>query len=134
KPPVPPSSSYRAADNVLGLAGIASPAEDVPARFASWYPLLAYSPEYVAMMAARKIGAEVVFMDLPHHALIRPAPRGDQPAPPPVEHESEQLLAESGFYHKLAEVAGYRSWPEAWDSLFEVQAFASVEAFRRELA
>src|SRR2546425_1169053 len=80
---------------------------------------------------ARKGGAEVVFMDLPHHALIRPAPKGDQPAPPPVEHESEQLLAESGFYHKLAEVAGYRSWPEAWDSLFEVQSFASAEAFRR---
>src|SRR5262249_16917605 len=63
KPPVAIYSSYRDDDNVLGLAGIASPAADIPARFACWYPLLACSPEYVTMQAAKKIGAEVVFMD-----------------------------------------------------------------------
>ncbi len=133
RPPVAIYSSYRDDDNVLGLAGIASPADDVPARFASWYPLLAYSPEYVAMLAARKVGAEVVFIDLPHHALIRAAGAG-QPPPPAVEQEDEKLLFESGFYQRLAEVAGYRSWPEAWDSLFEVREFAGVEEFRREMA
>ena len=52
RPPVAIYSSYRDDDNVLGLAGIESPAADIPARFACWYPLLAYSPEYVAMAAA----------------------------------------------------------------------------------
>jgi hypothetical protein len=133
RPPVAVYSSYRDDDNVLGLAGLASPAPDIPARFACWYPLLAYSPEYVALRTASRVGAECVFMDLPHHALLQPAGEGAAPSPQ-VESESERLLADSDFYHRLAEVAGYRSWPEAWDSIFEVRVFADHEELRRELA
>src|SRR5262245_42086971 len=71
EPPVAIYSSYRDDDNVLGLNGVASAAADIPARFACWYPLTAYSPEYVAMKTAAAIGAEVVFIDLPHYALIK---------------------------------------------------------------
>src|ERR1700733_12517410 len=53
KPPVAIYCSYRDDANVLGLAGVASPAVHIPARFASWYPLLSYSPEYVAMSTAK---------------------------------------------------------------------------------
>src|SRR6516164_8316869 len=52
EPPVAIYSSYRDDNNVLGLNGVVSPAADIPARFAVWYPLTAYSPEYVAMKAA----------------------------------------------------------------------------------
>src|SRR3954447_13323352 len=55
-PPVALYSSYRDDDNVLGLNGILSPAPDIPARFAAWYPLTAYSPEYVAMKTAAAVG------------------------------------------------------------------------------
>jgi hypothetical protein len=148
KPPVAIYSSYRDDDNVLGLAGIASAAEDVPARFAAWYPLLAYSPEYVAMLAAKKVGAEVVFMDLPHYALIKPhekvgvasraAPEPEGPARlagPTVEVEEDRLIVESGFYQRLAAVAGFRSWNEAWDTLFEGRITDDdPELLRRELA
>jgi hypothetical protein len=143
KPPVAIYSSYRDDNNVLGLAGIESPAADIPPRFACWYPLLAYSPEYVALSAAKKLGSAVVFMDLPHHALIKPAakeppqgaPAGEKPpATHRLEQETDRLIVESGFYRKLAEVAGYRSWEEAWDSLFEIRDFEDTEVFRRELA
>jgi hypothetical protein len=145
-PPVAIYSSYRDDNNVLGLAGIRSPADDVPPRFACWYPLLAYSPEYITLKTAREVGAEVVFMDLPHHALIPPAQSATPPAETApkgkegalgghvLEQEDERLLAESGFYQALARAAGYRSWPEAWDSLFEAREFADHEEFRRELA
>src|SRR5262245_44648477 len=72
-PPIAIYSSYRDDDNILGLAGIASAAPDIPASFSSWYPLLEYSPEYVAMKTAQAIGADMVFMDLPYHATIKPA-------------------------------------------------------------
>jgi hypothetical protein len=155
KPPVAIYSSYRDDDNVLGLAGIESPAADIPARFACWYPLLEYSPEYVALRAAARVGAKGLFMDLPHHALLKPAAKelqlGEQeplpgsveatcaadppPSAPRTERESERLIVESSFYQALAEVAGYRSWSEAWDSLFEFGRLADDhEAFRRELA
>ncbi|QDU55716.1 DUF5682 family protein [Aeoliella mucimassa] len=149
KPPVAIYSSYRDDDNVLGLAGIASESPDIPARFASWYPLVAYSPEYVTLQAATKTKADVVFMDLPHYAEI--TPRSDlEPLeePPPAEvldqdanpasaatHDSDQLLFSSRFYQQLAKSAGFRSWNEAWDTLFELDADQrDTEEFRRELA
>src|SRR5262245_34973699 len=61
EPPVAIYSSYRDDNNVLGLNGVLSPAAEIPARFACWYPLTAYSPEYVAMKMARAMGSEVVF-------------------------------------------------------------------------
>jgi len=159
RPPIAIYSSYRDDDNVLGLAGIASPAADIPARFACWYPMLAYSPEYVALLAAKKINARALFIDLPHHAMIRPA-SGEQtpgahapgsPSPTPGAHapgsptpppdgggsptsNDDRLIIESGFYQQLARAAGYRNWDEGWDSLFETRDFAGPEELRRELA
>lgn len=182
KPPVAIYSSYRDDDNVLGLAGIFSPSENIPARFASWYPLLSYSPEYVAITTAANIGSTVVFIDLPHQAEIKPLSaltggqcddenldeecedhhhdeEGDddgqdeemnddaaaqastdkadktEKKPELEESSSERLIVESGFFQTLAEVAGYRSFNEAWDTLFEIRKFdGGVEEFRRELA
>ncbi len=136
RPPVAIYSSYRDDDNLLGLAGMASPAPDIPARFAFWYPLLAYSPEYVAMQAAAEINAEVVLIDLPHHALLSPAAAGPGQLPGPAGAASgERLLAESGLFSALAERAGFRTWDQAWDSLFEFGAYAADrETFRSELA
>ena len=155
RPPVAIYSSYRDDHNVLGLAGVASPAEDIPPRFACWYPLLAYSPELVAMQAAKRVDAEVVFIDLPHFALLErrtgtPARPNDAVEPAINDDEettgksarptgsttaSDELIFESGFFQQLAKVAGYKSWNEAWDSLFEIgEVTTDSERFRRELA
>lgn len=162
KPPVALYSSYRDDDNVLGLAGLASPAPDIPARFPVWYPLLPYSPEYVAMKEASALGAEAIFIDLPAHALIDPTrwkglelaeaedddedeteeddgvdgdDAADSEADAAQRPSWENLAAESSFYQTMARVAGYRTWNEAWDSLFETgQRHADHESFRRDLA
>jgi hypothetical protein len=42
-------------------------------RKSVWYPLVSYSPEYIAMQSAKQVGARTVFMDLPHYA--EPGPR-----------------------------------------------------------
>lgn len=142
KPPVAIYSSYRDDDNVLGLAGIVSPAEDVPARFASWYPLLDYSPEYVAMQAAKKIKATVRFIDLAHYAQVRPHEVVEDEAEGTEEEqeqepttESEPQITEAFLYDGLARAAGFDNWSDAWESLFEFGEWTSDrEAFRYELA
>jgi len=181
KPPVALYSSFRDDGNVLGLAGIASAAPDIPPRFPVWYPLLPYSPEYAAMKEAAALGAAAVFIDLPNHALIDPhdyEPPAPAAAPVPQreddadddgerdddaaaedaedaedagddvveatgplepeaahEHSWEAIVVESRFYQTMARVAGYRSWDEAWDSLFEIgHRHATHEEFRRDLA
>jgi len=145
RPPVAIYSSYRDDDNVLGLAGIASAAPDIPARFSCWYPLLEYSPEYVAIRVARDIDAEVVFIDLPYHATIKPLPLTlPEATEPPMDcaaaetgpvnvRESDHYFAASDLYRELARAAGYRTWDEAWDSLFEMRTFADYEDYRREM-
>jgi hypothetical protein len=132
EPPVAIYSSYRDDNNVLGLNGILSPAIEIPARFASWYPLTSYSPEYVAMKTAAALGAEVVFIDLPHYALVTPH-NGTQEKPPPANDE-DTLITSSGFYQRLAAAAGFKSWDEAWDTLFENPYVTNHEDFRREMA
>ena len=134
EPPVAIYSSYRDDDNALGLNGVLSPAADVPARFAVWYPLTAYSPEYVAMKTAAALGAELVFIDLPHYALVKPQGTAEAAAKPPPAANEDVLFTTSGFYQRLAAAAGFRSWDEAWDTLFEDPHAADHEAFRRELA
>jgi len=142
-PPIAIYSSYRDDNNVLGLAGIESPAPDIPPRFSSWYPLLAYSPEYVAMQAASALGAKVVFMDLPHHGLIeahRPPldqaiDNNDESDAADVRDGRRSPYPEEQLYQQIAKNAGYRHWDEAWDSLFEFGDYSSdLERFRRELA
>lgn len=129
KPPIALYSSFRDDGNLLGLAGIASAAPDIPPRFPVWYPFLSYSPEYVAMCEADKLGARCAFIDLPSHALLAPQEYED------TDHSWEKIVVETSFYQTMAKVAGYRSWDEAWDSLFELgHRHAGYEEFRRDLA
>lgn len=168
KPPIAIYSSFRDDSNLLGLAGIQSPSEDIPPGFACWYPMVAYSPEYIALKTAQKIKAETAFIDLPHYGLIRPEPAQEGPdessdespdespgespgevqeglsekVPQPgestthtTENETERLIVESSFYQKLAELAGFRTWDETWDTLFEIcREDRDAESFRREMA
>lgn len=106
RPPVAIYSSFRSEDNSR--------------RCAAWFPLLEFSPEYVAVVAGLKVGAEVEWIDLPHYTR------------PHVRYQ--ESLIETAFYAELVRQSHFHSWDEAWDSLFEVPRFADFEAFRAELA
>jgi hypothetical protein len=163
KPPVALYASYRDDANTLGLAGLASAAPEIPPRFPVWYPFLPYSPEYVAMKETLAYGGEAVFIDLPNHALIDPShwarpeeaeeaedaddedTEDDVDVPALVEEAEEEhpvsapsweaMVTRSSFYQAMARAAGYRSWDEAWDSMFEIgHRHAGYEEFRRDLA
>jgi hypothetical protein len=143
RPPVAIYSSFR--DDA------AAPPSDVPGasppRYSAWYPLVSYSPELIAMQAAKSVGAKAVFMDLPHYAIERPdeAPETLLPEPtkpgvkmPPRHHrrrDLDEIASTSEFYKQLAQAAGYRSWNETWDALFEMPRVERThEELRREVA
>ncbi|QDT48952.1 hypothetical protein Pan258_29990 [Symmachiella dynata] len=151
RPPVAIYSCFSDDDNSFQLAGIASPSEDIPPRWACWYPFIDYSPELVAIRTAQEIGTEVRFFDLPHYGrldrevqqlLHESDERGeeDDKSDSNAIDESgsrnwhtEKLIAESDFYQSLAAAGGYKSWDEGWDTLFEFRAFADPEEYRREM-
>src|SRR5262249_4476598 len=91
-------------------------------------------PEYVAMKAAADLDAEVVFIDLPHHALAKPRAEGEDARKQQSPPNEDRLITASGFYQHLAEAAGFGSWDEAWDTLFENPHSADHEASRCEMA
>src|SRR5262249_17294350 len=54
--------------------------------------------------------------------------------PSPAAPDDDRLITTSGFYHQLAAAAGFKSWDECWDTLFEDPFGQDAEAYRREMA
>ena len=122
RPPVAIYSSYRE-------EAVAPEPNAAPVRRSAWFPLVSYSPEYVAMKTAKEIGAEATFIDLPHYAQ-----RGDLPDALP-RRDLDQIAPQSDFFHRLATAAGHRTWAETWDALFEGhRPERSHESLRRDVA
>ncbi len=142
RPPIAIYSSFRSEPS--SAEGNDSPADSDAAngllRRSAWYPIVAYSPEYVAMKAARTLGAETVFIDLPHFALPSvspPMPTLPRPGDTGAGRllDLDEMAARSDFHASLARAGGYRSWQEAWDALFETRSGErSTEGFRRDVA
>ena len=138
RPPVAIYSSFRDDAAAAAVEGVPPP------RYSAWYPLVSYSPEMVALHAARQVGAQAIFMDLPHYAIERPTPAAaDGPAGPaapkaPPQHrrrDLDEIAPQSQFYRLLVQAAGYRSWNETWDALFESpRKNRTCEELRREVA
>lgn len=136
KPPVALYSAYRV-EGIPSGSATALEGQTVPTRVAaSWYPLLSYSPEYVAMTMAQAVGADVVLIDLPHAALAASPSREEGEGEPGGSEGPESSLSGDRFYELLAEAAGFRTWAQAWDGLFEFGPGMAVdrETFRLEMA
>jgi len=134
RPPVAIYSSFRDDAAAAALAAV-NPSAPAP-RFSVWYPIVGYSPEYVAMMTAKHIGAKSVFIDLPHYATRPIGPiSSDQPPPAPTRRSLDDIAPRSSFYQMLAKAAGHRTWHETWDRLFETpRGKQSCEELRRNVA
>jgi hypothetical protein len=95
-------------------------------RNASYYPFCAHSPEFVAMLAAREVGAEIGFIDLPcgDRLMLGESTLSDEenaPAPNGVPSSllDERVLDASSYTRALAAQLGCRDGLEVWDHLFE---------------
>jgi hypothetical protein len=123
--------------------------EDEHGKIASYYPLLRYSPEYVAMKEAARLGIPALFIDLDRHPLrdaemtddVEP---GDEEAADPTPNreytgreasaQDESLLAQSDFIRSLCQKTNCRSFDELWEELFEIRGAAvDTEAFMRDV-
>jgi len=90
---------------------------DSETRLASYFPFCAHSPEYVALVEGRGIGAELEFIDLPaaHKAMLREP----DPSERPVVVDDEAYFDSGDYIDALCRELGCRNGFELWDHLFE---------------
>ena len=95
---------------------------------AVFYPMAAFSPEYVALRWALERGIPARFMDLPASATLAevadPEPDSDLAAPEPGQPEPEpqpDAALRADPLSALAQAAGYTDFERWWDTLVEAR-------------
>ena len=80
-----------------------------------YYPFLNTSPEYNALVQAKKKNIDCGFIDLPYgEILINSAKKSNA-------YNDEHNLTESKFFEKVCEKTGMRSFEEFWENYFEIK-------------
>lgn len=123
QPPLTVFSTYADTKNHFGLNGVLSPSEDVPARFRSWWPMMAYSPEYTALIAGDAVGATLQFIDLPLMARVpfQHAKNGDD-----TMVVDDSLLAQNAWFEAVRKKDRRRNFSEFWEAHFEAGGFSAT--------
>ena len=80
-----------------------------------YYPFLNTSPEYNALVQAKKKNIDCGFIDLPYgEILINSSKKSNA-------YNDEHNLTESRFFEKVCEKTGMRSFEEFWENYFETK-------------
>ncbi|MEL6198384.1 MAG: DUF5682 family protein, partial [Pseudomonadota bacterium] len=98
--------------------GIAGGERDDESRVAGYYPFCPHSPEYVALVEGRAVGARLGFIDLPS-GLRMAREATDTDASGPVTLQDETPFDAGDFVAALARRLACRDGHEVWDHLFE---------------
>ena len=99
----------------------------IPRRRASYYPFCDYSPELVALRAARALDVPARFIDLDFAEQCAfedggETPDLDRPADGAASLLDERRYERSRYLHALAQRLGCRDHEELWEHLFEAPA------------
>ena len=90
--------------------------KDAGRRVAAHYPFCQHSPEFVAMQAAREVGAEIAFIDLPAaDKMLMKQQDGNEP----VVLSDDHHFGSGRYIEALCREYRCRDGFELWDQLFE---------------
>ncbi|NEU60052.1 DUF5682 family protein [Paenibacillus sp. ALJ109b] len=99
-------------------------------RAACYYPMLRYSPEYVALKEAARRRIPATFIDLDYYHFSKPN-KAEQRE---ISIQDETLLAGSEFIHRLCQKTNCRSFDELWENVFEIGGLEkSTQAFVQDV-
>lgn len=98
-------------------------ARAMESRHAAYYPLAAYSPEWVALREGHAVGAELRFIDLDYASQRRVEETGGgQPGALRIESlQMERHFRRSAWLREVARRCGCRNHDELWDHLIEAR-------------
>jgi hypothetical protein len=92
-------------------------------RHGAYYPFCIYSPEWLALMAGKEVGAEVRFIDLPYAEADRDDDR--------VNLYGDREFQRSGYVATLCRELGVEDFDGLWDTLFELPGEMSAAEYMK---
>ncbi|ETT47827.1 DUF5682 family protein [Paenibacillus sp. FSL H7-689] len=103
-------------------------------REACYYPMLRYSPEYVALKEAERLDIPAKFIDLDYQHFSTRASKSGQTEQKEISIQDETLLAGSDFINRLCQKTNCRSFDELWEKVFEIGGLEkSTRAFVQDV-
>lgn len=103
-------------------------------REACYYPMLRYSPEYVALKEAKRLDIPAKFIDLDYQHFSTRASKSGQTEQKEISIQDETLLAGSDFINRLCQKTNCRSFDELWEKVFEIGGLEkSTEEFVQDV-
>jgi len=92
--------------------------DDIPLRYAAYYPMCEYSPEYAALKAGAEVGADCKFIDFKFPEMVHAEDK--EPGGKAVSLLDEHYLQHSAVLKGVCEKIGVRDHDDLWDHLYEV--------------
>lgn len=105
-------------------------------KYSCYFPLMEYSPEYVALKEARRLGIPARFIDLSYGSRLESVEHGRdiKKENQKISYQDEKLLTSSLFIQRLCQNMNCRNFDELWERVFEIEGIRKpTEAFAREV-
>ncbi|WP_232698466.1 DUF5682 family protein [Brevibacillus daliensis] len=105
-------------------------------NYTCYYPMLEYSPEYVALKMARNLGIPAQFIDLSYGSRLESIDEGHdlKQENKKNSYHNETLLASSMFITRLCQKMNCRNFDELWEKVFEIEGIRkTTEDFFHEV-
>ncbi|MED1788397.1 DUF5682 family protein [Brevibacillus laterosporus] len=105
-------------------------------NYTCYFPLLDYSPEYVALKEAKRRGIPAQFIDISYGSRQESMRHGpeDKQESKKISYHDETLLTSSIFIKQLCQKMNCRHFDELWEKVFEVEGIKkSTEDFVKEV-
>lgn len=97
-----------------------------------YYPFLNTSPEYNALLSARRMNIDCGFIDLPYGEILinTTENKGIRAEREIQSYNDDYYLSHNKFFKALCEKTGLRSFEEFWEKFFEIDGlYMSTEDF-----
>jgi hypothetical protein len=92
-------------------------------KYVCYFPFLTYSPEYVALVEAKRREIPAAFIDLGYGSRLESMEDGHdlKKQNQKLSYHDERMLAGSQFIARLCETMRCRNFDELWERVFEVE-------------
>ncbi|GIO06623.1 hypothetical protein J31TS6_26510 [Brevibacillus reuszeri] len=99
-------------------------------KYVCYFPFLSYSPEYVALLEAKRLQIPAAFIDLGYGSRLESLEDGHdlKKHNEKQSYHDERMLSGSSFIQQLCTTLKCRNFDELWEKVFEIEGIRKTTA------